>query len=141
MTKKTKDTDAPVDQNDSDAADAKSALFIRVNLASGDFIGPGKVRLMELIDQLGSISAAGRVMGMSYRRAWMLIDSANRAFTTPLVVKQMGGSGGGGAAVTELGREIIQRYRRIERDAANGCSEDLLAITHAARQTKPDSTT
>jgi molybdate transport system regulatory protein len=137
MTKKTKDTSSPAGRAASAYPDGKPALFIRVNLASGDFIGPGKVRLLELIAELGSISAAGRVMGMSYRRAWMLIDSLNRAFDAPLVVKQTGGSGGGGAAITELGRDIIERYRRIERHALDGCAEDLEAIARVSRQVVP----
>jgi molybdate transport system regulatory protein len=92
------------------------------------FIGPGKVQLLELIERHGSISAAGRAMDMSYRRAWMIIEELNKAFASPLVAKQTGGSGGGGAVLTALGKEIAERYRRIEREAADCAAEDLRAL-------------
>src|SRR5438128_6873234 len=94
-------------------------LYLRVDFGEHGALGPGKTRLMELIAETGSISAAGRAMGMSYRRAWLLVDSLNAAFGEPLVAKQTGGSGGGGAVLTRLGREVVQRYRRIERRAAS----------------------
>jgi molybdate transport system regulatory protein len=103
-------------------------LFLRIKFGDRAFIGPGKVRLLELIGELGSISAAGKAMGMSYRRAWLLADGLNGAFTSPLVVKQTGGSGGGGAVLTDLGREIIERYRRIESRAAESSAADLKAL-------------
>jgi molybdate transport system regulatory protein len=108
---------------------AAPTLFIRINFGDRTFLGPGKVRLMELIDELGSISAAGRAMGMSYRRAWMIIDSLNTAFVSPLVVKQIGGSGGGGAVLTELGQEIVKRYRQVQTVAAEKSATDLRAMS------------
>jgi molybdate transport system regulatory protein len=104
-------------------------LFLRIKFGDRAFIGPGKVQLLELIGALGSISAAGKAMGMSYRRAWTLADGLNAAFASPLVVKQTGGSGGGGAMLTDLGREIIERYRRIESHAAASAAADLKALS------------
>ena len=80
-------------------------------------IGPGKIALLEQIDLTGSISAAGRALGMSYRRAWLLVDELNRLFAAPVVTTQMGGSHGGGAALTTLGNEIVTRFRALERAA------------------------
>ena len=104
-------------------------LFIRIKFGERAFIGPGKTELLELIDEHGSISAAGRAMGMSYRRAWMIIDGLNSAFHSPLVTKQTGGSGGGGAVLTELGREVVTRYRQIEKNAAENSAADLKALS------------
>jgi molybdate transport system regulatory protein len=108
-----------------------AVLYLRIDFGEHGALGPGKTRLMELIAETGSISAAGRAMGMSYRRAWLLVDSLNVAFGEPLVAKQTGGSGGGGAALTRLGREVVQRYRRIERRATSAGRADLQALTAA----------
>ncbi len=110
---------------------AEPSLFLRVKFGDRFYLGPGKIRLMELIEELGSISAAGRAMGMSYRRAWLLVDTVNAAFTGPLVAKQTGGSGGGGAVLTDLGREIVRRYRNIETAAASAAAADLKALSKA----------
>ena len=106
-------------------------LYLRVDFGAHGALGPGKTRLMELIAETGSISAAGRAMGMSYRRAWLLGDSLNTAFAEPLVATQTGGSGGGGAVLTRLGRDIVARYRRIERRAASAGRNDLAALAAA----------
>jgi molybdate transport system regulatory protein len=106
-------------------------LFLRIKFGDRAFIGPGKVQLLELIGEHGSISAAGRAMGLSYRRAWMMIDSLNEAFASPLVAKQTGGSGGGGAVLTPFGQEVIERFRRIEAGAAAEFNEDLKALSKA----------
>jgi len=76
-------------------------------------IGHGKVALLEAIAETGSISAAGRATGMTYRRAWELIDHLNKAFGRPLVAGHTGGAGGGGASLTDLGREVVARYRAL----------------------------
>ena len=81
-------------------------LRLRVDLEPGGAIAPGKIELLERIDELGSIAAAGRAMRMSYRRAWELIDSINQCFREPLVSKQLGGPDGGGAKLTRLGRDV-----------------------------------
>src|SRR5437764_11339999 len=80
-------------------------------------LGPGKTRLLEFIASRGSISAAAREMGMSYRRAWLLIEELNGLFPKPLVETATGGSGGGGASLTILGSEVVRLYREIESDA------------------------
>jgi molybdate transport system regulatory protein len=110
---------------------AAAVLYLRIDFGEHAALGPGKARLMELIAETGSISAAGRAMGMSYRRAWLLIDSLNAAFGAPLVAKQTGGSGGGGAALTRLGRDVVARYRRIERRAATAGRRDIAALVAA----------
>lgn len=77
-------------------------------------LGPGKADLLAAIDEAGSISAGGRKLGMSYRRAWLLVDTMNRCFKEPLVSSAAGGSGGGGAQLTEFGREVLQEYRAMQ---------------------------
>jgi molybdate transport system regulatory protein len=114
----------------------EAALAIRVDFGPYGFLGPGKIALMELVAKRGSISAAGKTMGMSYRRAWLLIDEINRIFRTPLVEKQMGGSGGGGARLTALGRDVVSRYRAIEAAAAGASAADLKALK-ASLPTRP----
>src|SRR3954465_4108263 len=86
---------------------------LRVRLASGVDLGPGKADLLEGILETGSISAAGRRMRMSYKRAWQLVDELNRLFDAPLVAASTGGSGGGGASLTRRGRDVLERYRRM----------------------------
>lgn len=116
---------------------ARNALLtIRVDFGAFGFLGPGKVQLMELISKHGSISAAGKEMKMSYRRAWLLVDEINRIFREPLVEKQMGGSGGGGARLTRLGRDVVGRYRAIEGAAASAAAANLRAL-RAALPTQP----
>lgn len=112
-------------------ADERPTLFLRIKFGSRAHLGPGKIELMELIETLGSISAAGKAMGMSYRRAWLIIDGLNALFAEAVVVKQTGGSGGGGAVLTDLGRDIVRRYRRIEHSAAEQFAADLKALAKA----------
>ena len=109
----------------------QAALTIRVDFGSFGYLGPGKIALMELISKHGSISAAGKEMGMSYRRAWLLVDEINHTFREPLVETQMGGSGGGGARLTKLGRDVVGRYRAIEGAAATASAADLRALKAA----------
>jgi len=92
-------------------------LTLRIDFGDDRAIGPGKIRLLELIEAHGSISAAGREMGMSYRRAWLLIDSLNRYFTEPVVAAQVGGARGGGACLTGFGQAVVGHYRAIEKAA------------------------
>src|SRR6185437_1343196 len=86
-------------------------LSLRVDLGAAGAIGPGKMRLLETIAATGSISAAGRALGMSYRRAWSLVDEMNACFRQPVVSVAIGGKAGGGATLTPLGREVVRRYR------------------------------
>jgi molybdate transport system regulatory protein len=106
-------------------------LTIRVDLPGRHAIGPGKIKLLELIARSGSISAAGRAMNMSYRRAWMLIDSLNRCFRSAVVETQLGGTRGGGAALSALGRDVIAWYRAIERAATKASARQLAALDAA----------
>lgn len=92
-------------------------LVIRVELSATTAIGPGKIRLLEHIDETGSISAAGRAMNMSYRRAWLLVDDLNRHFKEPVTTAGSGGKGGGGATLTAFGRKLVRQYREIEAQA------------------------
>ncbi len=106
-------------------------VSLRLKFADDRLIGPGRIRLLELIAETGSISAAGREMAMSYRRAWLLIDDLNRSFKKPLVEKQLGGAGGGGAILTPLGAEIVRRYRKIEAYVTDEARADIRAIERA----------
>ncbi len=106
----------------------KASLTIRVDFGAFGFLGPGKIQLMALIAEHGSIRAAGKQMGMSYRRAWLLVDEINQIFHAPLVEKQMGGAGGGGARLSDLGQEVCARYRAIETAAATANAADLAAL-------------
>lgn len=94
----------------------KAHRIIRIGIPSGDHyaMGPGKADLLEAIGETGSISAAGRKLNMSYRRAWLLVDEMNKCFRGPLVQARLGGAHGGGADVTELGREALKQYREMQ---------------------------
>jgi molybdate transport system regulatory protein len=110
---------------------ANDRLSIRLDLASGARIGPGKVAVLEEIARSGSISAAGRALHMSYRRTWELVEDLNRSFGTPVVATAAGGSGGGGAVLTTAGKVIVERYRAIELDTAIAARKHLLALHRA----------
>lgn len=97
----------------------------RILIGSAIAIGPGKADLLEEIARTGSISAAARAMNMSYRRAWLLVDTMNRCFKKPLVDAETGGKGGGGAKITLFGHDILARYRAIETKAAASVSDEL----------------
>jgi molybdate transport system regulatory protein len=103
-------------------------LHIRLDLDGHRLLGPGKVALLEAVAARGSISAAGRAIGMSYRRAWMLIEAMNVSFDAPVVATQSGGAGGGGAELTEFGREIVTLYRRLESKAEAALAPDLVKL-------------
>lgn len=102
---------------------------LRVLFAHGRKIGPGKADLLDAIGRTGSISAAGREMGMSYRRAWLLVDEINRIFTEPLVVATTGGPHGGGAQLTDFGRAVLAAFRRIEARTSKAIAEELAPFT------------
>ena len=90
-----------------------AAIKLRI-LFDGAMLGPGKAALLGHIRDTGSIAAAGRQMGMSYKRAWMLVETMNAMFAKPLVTSARGGAGGGGAALTETGQAVLALYRQIE---------------------------
>ena len=101
---------------------------MRIDLDTEGRIGPGKIQLLENIHSCGSISAAGRAMDMSYKRAWDLVDEINRICRQAAVERQTGGKNGGGAVLTPFGVSLVARYRKIERDAATAVRKDLQAL-------------
>ncbi|MCF3640647.1 transcriptional regulator [Rhizobium sp. TRM95111] len=98
---------------------------LRFDFVTGARLGPGKVDLMERVQAVGSIRAAGAAMGMSYRRAWLLADEINRMFTTPVIAAKHGGKAGGGATLTPFGAEVLIRYRAMEARARDVYAEEL----------------
>lgn len=111
-------------------------LTLRVDFGSRRSIGPGKIRLLEEVARTGSISEAGRKLGMSYRRAWLLIDDMNRCFNQAVVSAKPGGSQGGGTSLTKFGAELIQRYRAIEAAASRAGKSHLGSLEGALRDSK-----
>ncbi|RNF34783.1 winged helix-turn-helix domain-containing protein [Paracoccus methylarcula] len=103
-------------------------LKLRLEFDAPLTLGPGKARLLELIETLGSISAAGREMGMSYKRAWSLIEEMNAAFALPVVESSRGGPGGGGALLTDTGREVLVRFRRLEAVLLSEGAEEIAGL-------------
>jgi molybdate transport system regulatory protein len=104
------------------------SLSVRIDLDPEGRIGPGKIQLLEKIQACGSISAAGRAMEMSYKRAWDLVDEINRICGHAAVERQTGGKNGGGAILTPFGASLVARYRKIERDAASAVRQELQAL-------------
>lgn len=108
-------------------------LTVRIDFGSAGALGPGKIRLLEAIDRTGSISQAARSLGMSYRRAWLLVDDLNRSFREPVVTTQPGGTRGGGAALTRFGRDLIKKYRSVETQATKAAKRQLHDLKDALR--------
>jgi molybdate transport system regulatory protein len=104
------------------------SISIRIDLDPKGRIGPGKIELLEKIASLGSISAAGRAMSMSYRRAWELVEETNTIFGRPVASAQVGGRQGGGATLTPLGVELVSRFRAIERALSEVAREHVAAM-------------
>jgi molybdate transport system regulatory protein len=118
---------------------SETRLTLRVDFGSSRSIGPGKIRLLEAIGRTGSISQAGRSLGMSYRRAWLLIDDMNQCFRHPVVNARPGGSQGGGAVLTEFGTELVRDYRALETAAETAAKPQLRGFEAALRRSKaPD---
>ncbi len=114
-------------------------LKIKVQIYCGDEIamGPGKADLLEAITREGSISAAARAMGMSYRRAWLLVDAMNRCWDLPLVETAPGSKQGGGARVSEMGRSILSHYRALQCDLDGTADGEPFAAMIAALRAHP----
>jgi len=110
-------------------------VSLRLGFASDGALGPGKVRLLELIDETGSISAAGREMNMSYRRAWNLINELNALFADPVVEARPGGVNGGGASLTRAGADVVRRYRAIETNLTASSRRHIAALEKMTRST------
>ncbi len=120
-------------KTDKPRATAHESPRLRVLLGAAIAIGPGKADLLDAIAANGSISAAAKRMGMSYRRAWLLVDTMNGCFQGPLVASVRGGAGGGGARLTPLGAEVLARYRDMEAKALHSLDDDLSAFTKLMR--------
>jgi molybdate transport system regulatory protein len=120
----------PMQKSSARSLPAKSLphLSVRIDLDTEGRIGPGKIQLLENIRSHGSISAAGRAMDMSYKRAWDLVDEINRICGQAAVERQTGGRNGGGALLTPFGTSLVARYRRIERTAASAVRKELEAL-------------
>ena len=120
-------------KTDNRRAQAKEPPRLRILLGAAIAIGPGKADLLDAIAASGSISAAAKRMGMSYRRAWLLVDTMNRCFRGPLVASARGGTGGGGAHLTPLGEKVLARYRDMESKALDSLADDLSAFARLMR--------
>ena len=119
------------------AATAPTARFrLRISMGELVAIGPGKIALLEAIRDHGSLTAAAQALGISYRRAWAMLDETQRALAYPAVASLSGGAQGGGSVLTPVGEEIVERYRRIERRAADACAEDIEALKRLTRPAK-----
>lgn len=113
------------------SATSLPSLSVRIDLDAEDRIGPGKILLLEQIKECGSISAAGRAMGMSYRRAWELVEEMNRIFGRPVAETQAGGRQGGGARLTDLGQCVVTRFRAAEAAADAAIAAEIAALQSA----------
>lgn len=112
---------------------ALPSLHVRVDLVPGISIGPGKADLLQGIAETGSIAAAGRRLGMSYKRAWSLVETLNGMFREPLVAATKGGAAGGGASLTAAGEMVLARYRAIQAGAAQAAAGELAVLQGVAR--------
>ncbi len=113
-------------------------LHFRLQLGGSIAIGPGKADLLAGIAETGSISAAGRLMGMSYKKAWYLIDTMNRCFRQPLVEASKGGRAGGGARLTPMGEEVLLRYRKLELRAGKIFEKELQEFNRLVLNSPPE---
>src|SRR3954466_773435 len=116
-------------------------LSIRIDFEGAEAFGPGKARLLELIEEQGSIRGAAAAMSMSYRHAWLLLQAVEDTFGAPVITTATGGAKGGGAKLTELGRMVIARYRSIEAQAGHAAAGELLELSRAAGGALPDDRT
>lgn len=112
--------------------------ILRISFPGEDRLGRGKMELLEHIRETGSISAAGRAMDMSYRRAWLLVSDLNRMFETPAIESQRGGQKGGGAVLTAFGEMLLQRFRAMERAMDEALGDDLAWLAAHYRPDPPE---
>lgn len=117
------------------SAKPRPEVRFRMRIRSGDAValGPGKVELLEAVREHGSISAAARSLGMSYRRAWLLIDELNRSLKAPATHSEQGGQSGGGCTLTPVGENIIRLYRNVEVEAQRSCAKQIAELTRMIR--------
>ena len=111
-------------------------LTLRVLARQFPAMGPGKAALIEAIDRSGSISGAARDMDMSYRRAWQLVEAINTSFAGPLIVTATGGKRGGGAVVSDFGREVVRRYRAMESKASHAIAAEIADFSSLLKPAK-----
>ena len=116
------------------------AVMLRPHISLGEAItfGPGKIELLRKVGEGHSISSAARALGLSYKRAWTLIDTLNRGFGRPVVQTASGGRGGGGARLTPLGEELVARYLALETKAGSALEAELAALADLAAHAGPD---
>lgn len=117
---------------------ADPALRLRLVYDAGFMMGPGKAELLDHIHRTGSISAAGRAMRMSYKRAWMLVETMNAAFEHPVVDSTRGGAGGGGAHLTATGLEVLRLFRAIEAAALQAGAAPIAQLGAMLRRDMSD---
>lgn len=122
-------------------ADPLPHLWLRVRFEGGDFIGPGKAELLERIAATGSIAAAARQMGMSYKRAWSIIMTLNAMFDVALVESARGGPGKGGAALTGRGQDVLAEYRAIHAAAQEHGKDSMAKLQSWLRARGPEAGT
>ena len=115
-------------------ASAKCRPRFRITLGDAIALGPGKIELLEAIDQTGSISAGARALGLSYKRAWDMVATMNACFTSVLVDREKGGSGGGGAHLTDLGQRVATLYRKMESKAEKATAKEWDAIQESMKK-------
>ena len=117
------------------------AIRIRIDFSENVNLGPGKIALLEAIRSTGSISDAARSLGMSYRRAWLLVNSLKEGFSEAVTVSATGGKGGGGARVTPFGMTLIKQFRLLEREIARLAAQRLSMFVPLvnAKEARPDS--
>lgn len=109
---------------------------LRVMIGNEIALGPGKIDLLEAIARTGSISSAARDLGLSYRRAWVLVATMNHCFQEPLVIRATGGKGGGGANLSELGGHIVGLYRKMEEKTHTAIKKEWNEIQKSLKHTK-----
>jgi molybdate transport system regulatory protein len=112
---------------------SRAQFRLRIGRGRDIAVGPGKIDLLEAIARTGSITAAARTLGMSYRRAWLLVDTMNRCFKEAVVETEAGGRRGGGTQLTAVGVELLQRYRKVEKLAASAAALELRRIQRLLR--------
>lgn len=105
-----------------------TSVVLRIDFDDQRYLGHGRIELLELIGQHGSIAKAAKAMGMSYKRAWYLADSINSTFATPVVERQHGGKGGGSARLTKFGETLVRDYRAMESQALKAFAKPLRAM-------------
>jgi len=118
----------------------KQMVRFRVDFSEACSLGPGKIDLLESIQRTGSLRQAAQALGMSYRRAWLLLDGLNRSFTEPASTASIGGQGGGGVTLTPFGLEIIRTYRAAAQAIESVAQRELEAIATKAVTTEPKET-